>query len=283
MNIDFTESFNGFITDIAYSLVRVIVALAVLFVSFKLIRFLTRKIENLPRVRAADKTVSKILIYAVSLSLRALVILALISYVGVDTGGITAILASLGVGVGLAVNGTLSNLAGGFLIIITRPFKIDDFISAQGYDGTVEDIRIIYTKLVTPDNKVIYIPNGALSGGNILNYSEKEKRRLDLSFPLTNSTDVALATKIVEDAVKRSGYFYDEPQSSVRIKSFGEEGVTLFLRAWLNSKEYWSAYYDITEAVRAGFVSAGLTPPERHINVRLLEIKNDKNGYQSKN
>ena len=201
MNVDFSAWLDGFISGAVSAIIRVSIALVILFVSFKLIRLLTRRIENLPRVRAIDKTITKIIIYAVSLTLRGLIVLVLISFVGIDTGGITAVLASLGVGVGLAVNGTLSNMAGGFLIIMTRPFKIDDFISAQGYDGTVEDIRIICTKLVTPDNKVVYIPNGALVGGNILNYSEKKTRRLDLTFPITNSTDAQAAREVVLRAV----------------------------------------------------------------------------------
>jgi small conductance mechanosensitive channel len=210
-------------------------------------------------------------------------VLALISYVGIDTGGITAVIASLGVGIGLAVNGTLSNLAGGLLIILTRPFRIDDFISAQGYDGTVEDIRIISTKLVTPDNKVVYIPNGALAGGNILNYSEKEKRRLDLEFTLPNSADLRLAISVTERAVAGLPYFLDEPKSSVRIKRFGEEGTTLFLRAWVKSEDYWSAFYDTTEAVWSGFRGAGVPTPERRIGVRLLEMEYDKNRNKSQN
>ena len=283
MEIDFPSWISGVADSVISASIRVVVASVIIFISFKLIKLLSGRVDNVLRVRKTDKTVSKILVYALSLSLRALVVLALVSYVGIDTGGVTAVIASLGVGIGLAVNGTLSNLAGGVIIIVTRPFKIDDFISAQGYDGTVEDIRIICTKLVTPDNKVVYIPNGALAGGNILNYSEKKTRRLDLGFPITNTTDFDRAKAIIEKAVSDSGYFHKEPESSVRIKSFGEDGVTLFLRAWLDSKDYWTAYYDITEAVREGFVSAGLTPPERHINVRLLEKKNDKDGYTGKN
>ena len=283
MEIDFSTWLSGVLDSVVSASIRVVIALVVLFVCFKLIRLLSQRIENLPRVRGTDKTVRKILVYALSLSLRALVVLALISYVGIDTGGITAVVASLGVGIGLAVNGTLSNLAGGVIIITTRPFKIDDFISAQGYDGTVEDIRIICTKLVTPDNKVVYIPNGELAGGNILNYSEKKTRRLDLTFPITNTTDTAKAKAIIDRVILDSGYFHSEPMASIKVKSFGEDGVSLFLRAWLDSKDYWNAYYDVTEGVKEGFAAAGLTPPERHINVRLLENSNDKNGYTGKN
>lgn len=280
---ELTSWLDGFLSLAISAALRVLIALVILFVSFKLIKLLLRKIEKIPRIKNADKTISKSLLYALSLTLRGLVLLALVSFVGIDTGGITAVIASLGVGIGLAVNGTLSNLAGGFLIIATRPFRIDDFIEAQGYLGTVEDIRIVCTKLRTPDNKVVYIPNGALSGGNIVNYSEKELRRLDLEFQITNSTDTARAVALVDGAVLDSGYVLNEPSHDVRVKSFGADGVQLFLRAWLKSENYWTAYFDITEAVRDSFLENGIAAPEKYINVRLLGTEDDKDRRQSKN
>ena len=283
MNIDIVSWLGEFSGVIVSGVLRIVLALFLLFLSFKLIRVLMRKIERLPRIKNSDKTVSKILIYALSLTLRSLVILALVSYVGIDTGGITTVIASLGVGLGLAVNGTLSNFAGGFLIILTRPFRIDDYIEAQGYSGTVEDIRIVSTKLRTPDNKVVYIPNGALSGGNIVNYSEKKLRRLDLSFLITGDTDVSLARTVVEDSMLACALVLDDPEPSVRVRGFGMDGTELFLRAWLKNEDYWTAYYDITEAVQSGFVKRGIAAPEKHINVRLLGNEYDKNRRQSKN
>lgn len=120
-----------------------------------------------------DKTIYKTVSYVVKVGLKVLVVLGLISYVGIDTSAITALIASLGVGIGLAINGTLSNFAGGVLILITRPFKNDDYIQACGYEGTVEDIRICHTRLRTTDNKVVYLPNGKLSTSEVVNFSEK--------------------------------------------------------------------------------------------------------------
>ena len=283
MNTDISVWLRSFLDSAASAAVRVVIALVILFVSFKLIRLILRRVEKIPRIKSADKTLRKSLIYALSLSLRGLVVFALISYVGIDTGGLTALVASLGVGIGLAINGTLSNLAGGVLIIATRPFRIDDFIGAQGYEGTVEDIRIVCTKLRTPDNKVVYLPNGALSGATIVNYSEKELRRLDLSFPLTNATDTDMARSLVEGVIERCGYIISDPPPSVRVRGFGADGVELFVRAWLRGEDYWSAYYDVTEAVRESFVRGGVSAPEKFVNVRLLGMENDKNSRQGEN
>ena len=169
------------------------------------------------------------------------------------------------------------------MVLVLRPYRVGDYIEAQGESGTVEDIHMVCTKLRTPDNKVVYIPNGALSSGSIVNYSEKELRRLDLSFPITNGTDAKTAKALVEKVISECGYIIDEPPYSVRVKSFGAEGVELFLRAWLKSEDYWSAYYDITEAVRDGFIKGGISAPERHINIRLVGEGNDKDGCKGKN
>ena len=158
--------------------IKLFVSLVLLIISFKVINLITKKIEKSSRKRSADKTILRTSLYIFKIGSKILIAIGLIGYIGIDTGGITALIASLGVGIGLAVNGALSDLAGGVLILLTRPFRIDDYIEAQGFSGTVEDIHITNTKLRTPDNKTIYIPNGALSSGNIVNYSEKDTRRV---------------------------------------------------------------------------------------------------------
>lgn len=161
---------------------KIVIAIVLMIVSFKLINYLARviqkKAEKSPKY---DKTLCDTLSYAGKIILKVLVVLCLIGYLGIDTGGITALIASLGVGVGLAVNGTLSNLAGGVLLVVTRPFRIDDFIEACGYSGTVESIHICTTRLCTPDNKVVLLPNGVLSTSTIVNYSQKDCRRVDIA------------------------------------------------------------------------------------------------------
>ena len=163
--------------------IKIIIALLIFIVSFRVINVLARKIENrLKKNDKFDKTIGRVLTYLIKIGAKIVVVICLIGYLGIDTSGLTALVTSLGVCAGLAVNGALSNLAGGILIIFTRPFKVDDYIEVDGANeisGTVEDIQIVCTKLRTPDNKVIYVPNGALSNSNIINYSEKDTRRVD--------------------------------------------------------------------------------------------------------
>ncbi len=145
--------------------------------SFIIIKWLSKAIEKrgkkLEELKKVDKTIYRTLSHVTNIALKVFIVVALIGYVGIDTSSITALIASLGVGVGLAVNGTLSNLAGGFLLLVTHPFKVDDYIAANGYEGTVEDIFVCYTKIRTFDNKMVYLPNGALSTTQIVNFTEK--------------------------------------------------------------------------------------------------------------
>ena len=169
--------------------VKIVIALVIMFISFKVINSIAKKIVKRGEKKHSDKTIFQTLAYVLKIGLKIIVTICLIGYLGIDTSGITALVASLGVCIGLAVNGALSNLAGGVLIILTRPFKIDDYIEALCYSGTVVDIHITNTKLLTPDNKVIYLPNGTLSSAEIVNYSEKELRRVDFMFSIGYNDD----------------------------------------------------------------------------------------------
>lgn len=264
-------------------LLRITVAVILLFVSYRIINLAARKIRRLDKFKSADKTLVKTLVYAVQLLLKLLVIIALVSFLGIDTSGLTALIASLGVGIGLAVNGALSNLAGGVILIVTRPFRIDDFIEAEGYSGTVVDIRVTATKLLTPDNKVVYIPNGALSAGHIINYSEMPTRRLDLEFTVPNGSDTDTAQRVILDTALRDGRIMKEPEPSARIKSFTDVGTVIFLRAWLKKEDYWAAFYDITEGVKSELLRCGIEPPDKKINVTIREGSYDKDRYKGKN
>ena len=253
--------------------IKVIISLVILFFSFKLINLIGRKLEEkLHKKSSIDKTIFSTATYALKILLKILVVVCLVGYLGVDTSGITALIASLGVGFGLAVNGALSNLAGGVLLLVTRPFKIDDYIETEGVSGTVEDIRITFTRLRTPDNKVVYIPNGKLSADTIINYSEKPTRRLDLAFSVAYGTDLSLAMRVISDIISQSPLVLPEPEPSIKISSYGESAVEIIARPWVASADYWQLKFDILEAVDREFTKHEITIPYKQIDVH---IKND--------
>ncbi len=251
---------------------KLLISAVVLFVSFKLINMIGKKIMKNGEAKNADRTILKTLVYAGKLAAKCLVAVCLVSYLGIDTSGITALIASLGVCVGLAVNGALSNLAGGVLILLTRPFKVDDFIEAQGVSGVVSDIHITYTNVVTGDNKVVHVPNGALANGTIINYSEKDTRRVDIDFAIAYSADFDKAKKIVMAILEAHELVLNDPAPFVRVGAHGPSALQIKARAWTKSADYWDVYFDVIEDVKLAFDKTGIEIPFDQLDVH---IKND--------
>ena len=249
--------------------VKVIIAIVLLFISFKIINKISRKIEKRADKGKLDKTLAKTFAYIFKIGLKCLVAICLVGYVGIDTSGLAALVASLGVCAGLALNGALSNLAGGVLIILTRPFRVDDFIDAQGYSGTVEDIHITCTKLRTPDNKVVYVPNGALSSGTIVNYSEKDTRRVDFTFSIGYADDFEKAKTIVMNILASHELVLDDPAPMVRVSEHGASSINLVARGWVKSGDYWTVNFDVIEAVKAAFDKEGIEIPFNQLDVHV--------------
>ena len=249
--------------------IKIIVAFILLFISFKVINALGKKFTKHSEKKGVDKTISRTLIYIFKLSMKIVVVVCLIGYVGIDTSGITALIASAGVCIGLAVNGAVSNLAGGVMLIITRPFKIDDYIEALGYSGTVEEIRITQTKLCTPDNKVVYIPNGALSSAQIVNYSEKDLRRVDNTFCIAYDCDFEKAKEIITNICMEHEFVLKDPAPFVRISNHGSSSIDIVTRVWTNSANYWTVHFDLLERVKAEFDANGIEIPFEQLDVHI--------------
>lgn len=252
--------------------IKIIIALILLFISFKVINFVAKRIIKNGEKKNLDKTITKTLAYVVKLGAKVIVCVCLIAYLGIDTSAITALIASFGVCIGLAVNGTLSNLAGGVLILVTRPFKIDDFIEAQGVSGVVADIHITSTKIITVDNKVIYVPNAPLANGNIVNYSEKDTRRVDLDFSIAFDADAAKAQKLVADVLAAHEMVLKDPAIFVRLGEPTNSALVIKSRAWVKSEDYWTVYFDVLANVKEAFGANGIEVPHNQVDVH---IKND--------
>lgn len=270
--MDWNAIINSLLTWGTTTGVKLLISLAVLFISFKIVNFVARRIEKSGLKKNADKTIMRTLTYALKVALKIVIVLCLVSYLGIDTSGLTALVASLGVCVGLAVNGALSNLAGGVLLILTRPFRIDDFIEAQGYSGTVEEINITNTKLRTGDNKVVYIPNGSLSAGSVVNYSMKDTRRVDFVFSIAYSSDFGKAKAIIADILESHELVLKEPAYFIRMSAHGASSIDITTRAWVNSGDYWTVNFDVIEAVKERFDAEGIEIPFNQMDVH---IKND--------
>ena len=250
--------------------VKIVAALIILLISFRIVTIISRRIEKkLDKSGKFDKTLVRTLSYAGRLVVKIVIATCLVGWLGVDTTGIAALIASLGVGIGLAVNGALSNFAGGILLLVTRPFKVGDFISAQGADGIVEDIRLVSTSIVTLDNKVVHLPNGALSSGNIVNYSEKDIRRVDLDFSVAGN-DPELVRSLILGVCDADEKVLKDPATFVRVTDYGAgNGVKVTMRAWTKTEQYWDTYFDLLNGVRKAFEENKIVIPFNQIDVHI--------------
>ena len=251
------------------SLFKIGLSIAILIFSFKLINLIARGIENRGEKKRADKTIVKTLAYLFRLGMKILIVVTLIGFLGIDTSGMTALIASMGVCIGLAVNGAVSNLAGGVLIILTRPFRVDDYIEAQGYAGTVAEIHVTYTKLVTPDNKTVYVPNGALSSGNIVNYSEQETRRIEFSVPIGYQEDYEKVKSILTKICTEHELILKSPTPFIVIKEYAPSSLNVQARVWVQSENYWTVYFDLTEKIKKVFDEQGIVIPFNQLDVHV--------------
>lgn len=268
---DFKETLNKIIdTVVAFATtagLKILIALVIWFISFRIINYLNRKITKKLSNKKTDKTLTRVITYFVTIALKVLVIVCLLGYLGVETTSISAVIASLGVGIGLATNGALSNFAGGVLLIITRPFKVDDYISALGYDGTVVDIHIIYTKIVTPDNKVIHLPNGSLSSAQIVNYSEMKERRVDLVFSVSYDTSFDVAKKAIEEVINANEKVLKDKPITIRMSKHNTSSIDISTKVWSLNSDYWDVYFDLTESVKAKFDAENIEIPYNKLDV----------------
>ena len=253
--------------------IRLVIAIVVLIVSFSLINFISRrivkKIEKKMEKKKANKTVVNTLAYAFKILFKTVIVISLIAYVGIDVSGITALIASTGVGIGLAIHGALSNIAGGILLIITRPFSEDDFINANGVEGTVEQIKLCHTVLRTPDNKVVYVPNGTLSSGTITNYSVNDNRRLDVEFSIAYSADFDKTREVVLAICNSEKRILKDPAPQVNISEHAQSSLNLFARVWTNKNDYWPVKFDLLEKIKKALDENGIEIPFPQIDVHM--------------
>lgn len=202
----------------------------------------------------------------------------ILSQLKVPMSSIVAALGTAGLAIGLAVKDSLTNVAGGFILMFNRPFKAGDFVSINGNEGTVTQITILYTKLLTPDNKAVLIPNGTVSSEIITNYTQEELRRLEMKFDVSYDSDIVLAQRILEAAAAQCPLSLKEPEAPFsRIAEYKESSVRLILRVWVRSENYWELYYRLNEKAKTAFDDAGINIPFNQLDLHFTnELHFDK-------
>ena len=199
------------------------------------------------------------------------VVLALIvaEALGIDTTSLIAAFSVVGLAVSLAVQNTLTNVAGGLMLLISKPFEIGDYIETSGLSGTVVELGLSYTKLQTPDNKVISIPNGDLSNTRITDYSTKDTRRVDFSFTASYDEPIATVKNALYEAMEEVGLFMKEPAYQIEVSNYGESSIAYVVRGWVNSADYWTAYFAMNDKVSETFARHNVEMTYNHLNVHI--------------
>ena len=253
-----------------------LIALIILIVCFVLINLLARGVRN--RLRKTKKTemVADVIYKTIRIILKVLVLFIFLGFIGVDMAGVSSIIASGAVAIGLAIQGSLSNIAGWIILIVTRPFRIGDYIIAQGESGTVEEINLFYTHLKTPDNKVVFIPNGSLSNGVITNVSSKDLRRLDEVFSISYNDDSEKAIKLIKEYVMAHELVLKDPEPFVKVSNFADSSIDITLRVWLKKENYWDVHFEILDNIKKIFDENNITIPYNQLDVNIVNTKDSK-------
>lgn len=249
--------------------IKLLIAIVVLVVGIKLVKVFVKFIKTSHKLDKLDDSLRSFLGSFSSILLYFVLIITVAMILGVPATSFITILASCGVAIGLALQGSLSNFAGGIMILLFKPFKVGDFIEASGECGTVVEISVVYTVILTGDNKRITIPNGTLTNSVIENYSSEELRRVDMTFSTGYDCDIEKTKKVISDVIAAHPMALKDPEPFVRLSQHGESALTYTVRVWCKSENYWDVNFDIVEGVKEAFDKNGITIPYPQVDVHV--------------
>ena len=254
----------------AYGL-KIIAAIIIFIIGKWLSGVLSRAVGKAMNRAKAEQVLVKFVVNLAYAALLAFVVLAALAQLGIQTTSFIAIIGAAGLAIGLALQGSLSNFAAGVMLIIFRPFKVGDFIEAAGTAGSVEEIMIFSTKLKSPDNKQLFVPNGSILAGTIVNYSARNQRRVDLIFGCGYGDDIKKTKALLEAIVKENALVLDEPAPTIGVLELGDSSVNFAVRPWVATPDYWDVHFQITEEVKQRFDEAGISIPFPQRDVHLVQ------------
>jgi len=250
---------------------NVLMAIVTLIVGLWLIRVVVRLLDKGLTRSKVEASLQKFLLSLANIGLKILLLISVVGMLGVQTTSFIAILGAAGLAVGLALQGSLANFAGGVLVLLFKPYKVGDFIEAQGVTGTVQDIQVFHTVLTTPDNKTVIVPNGPISNGIITNFSTQPTRRIDMTFGIGYSDDIDQARSVLEKLVAEDERILKEPAPFIAVKELADSSVNFLVRVWCQGSDYWGIYFDMQEKVKQEFDANGISIPFPQHDVHLYQ------------
>jgi small conductance mechanosensitive channel len=256
---------------VAFYGLKIIAALVILMVGRWIARGVQRLIARILAKRNVDPTIVSFVEHLAYIALLTFVIIAALAQLGIQTTSFIAVIGAAGLAIGLALQGSLANFAAGFLMIIFKPFKAGDYIEGGGAAGTVEKIEVFTTKLNTVDNRVVIIPNAKMMGDNIINYSAKDTRRVDLEFSVGYGENIDTVRKSILGVVNKESRILKNPETAILVSKLAESSVIFQVRAWVKGSDYWGVYFDLIEGVKKQFATQGISIPFPQRDVHVYE------------
>lgn len=270
ITLDKAAAHLDFAVELAMTYVpKLVLALVTLLIGFWLIRRIVRGFNRILSIRSVDDSLQAFLTNFVDVLLKIMLVISVAAMVGIETTSFIAMLGAIGLGVGMALQGSLGNLAGGILILLFKPYKVGDVIEVQGYMGKVRDIQIFNTILITYTNERVVIPNGVISNGCIRNVFCEDTRRIDITFGISYGDDIRQAKAVLRDVISADERILKEPGSDILVSAHADSAIEITTRTWVRSDDYWPVHFDLYEKVKLAFDNAGITIPfpQRDIHV----------------
>ncbi len=247
--------------------ISIVAALLILGIGWGIVSSISKKLKTGKYGKKMDPTVRNFVANFCNIGLKIVLVVTVVVIMGVPEASIAAVLASAGVTIGLALQGGLSNIASGIILLITRPFSIGDFVTVAGESGTVTDINIYYTTILTPDNKTITVPNSAASTSNITNFSIENKRRIAIDVLVAYGTDTELVKSTLLEIANSNDKVLRDPAPEAVLTTLGDRGISFSLRMWVDNSDFWNVTFAANEAVKASFEEKGISVPKTQINL----------------
>jgi small conductance mechanosensitive channel len=251
---------------------KIVGAIAIFIIGRIVVGILARITRRLMERSQSDETLTKFVVSLVKTALLAILFIVVLNQLGVQTTSFVAIIGAAGLAIGFALQGSLANFAAGVMLIIFRPFRAGDFVEAGGAVGIVEEVGIFSTIMRTGDNKKIIIPNSGVTGGNIVNYSAKDTRRIDLVFGIGYEDDLKKAKGLLERIISEDSRILKDPAPVVAVSELADSSVNFIARPWVKSGDYWSVYWDLTEKVKLTFDAEGISIPYPQQDVHMHQV-----------
>ncbi len=269
----FVQFFEDHIPDLVAFGVRVLLALILFFVGSKIIKWIRKVVRKSFERTNADAGVSQFVDSMLKFGLYALLLFIIATKFGVESSSVAALIASAGVAIGLAVQGSLSNFAGGVLILLLKPFAVGDYIivTQEGIEGTVKEIQIFYTKLATVDNQTVVVPNSILTNNSLTNVTARPERKLDLKVGISYDADLKKAKSLIEHMLLHDESIIQDEEIRVFVDSLGDSAVMIGLRAWVKTEEYWATRWRLMEEIKLTFDAEGINIPYNQLTVHVRE------------